>query len=114
MARGTAGVVAELAQKKGVEGSSVELFELSTEGALLGVGLFVLTLAMMLGIWFLMKAITIEPFTFYTFPGRLYTFRIVTETSTRLVVSNTFSALLMWPLGDPACLPPTSHPINIL
>jgi hypothetical protein len=90
----------------GVKGSSVELFELSTEGVVLGIGLFVLTLAMMIGIWFIMKVISPEPFTFYTFPGRLYTFRIVSETSTRLVVTNTFSALLMWPLGSPT---PTNH-----
>lgn len=88
----------------GVKGSSVELFELSTEGVVLGIGLFVLTLAMMIGIWFIMKVISPEPFTFYTFPGRLYTFRIVSETSTRLVVTNTFSALLMWPLGSPTQL----------
>ena len=97
----------------GVKGSSVELFELSTEGVVLGIGLFVLTLAMMIGIWFIMKVISPEPFTFYTFPGRLYTFRIVSETSTRLVVTNTFSALLMWPLGSPPQLIFVHHCCNI-
>jgi len=78
---------------------SLALFAISTEGVVLGVGLFVLTLAMMASIWFLMKAIATEPFTFYTFPGRLYSYRITEETNTRLVVSNTFSAFIMWPLG---------------
>jgi hypothetical protein len=81
------------------DGAGVQLFAFSTEGVILGIGLFVLTLAMMISIWFMMKAIAPEPFTFYTFPGRLYTFRILQESVPELVITNTFSAAVMWPLG---------------
>ncbi len=74
-------------------------FGTSTEGIVLSVGLFMMTLLMMVGLWLIVRCISVEPFTFYTFPGRLYTYRIISSTPAKLIVSNTHNAALMWPLS---------------